>query len=137
MRTSGAASQFLSVSFVGSADREGTEERGGRGDHGGRSCPADQEGHPRGGEYQNALAAVGAKPDYSFSGLEGFISRKVLVEGLKRSGKDLTHARFIRSMEGIGDLDLGEYFVSYSPTNHNGSKYVDITVINKNGLFFN
>ncbi len=40
-------------------------------------------------------------------------------------------------MEGIGDLDLGEYFVSYSPTNHNGSKYVDITVINKNGLFFN
>ena len=89
------------------------------------------------GEYQNALAAVGAKPDYSFSGLEGFISAKVLVEGLKRGGKDLTRSKFIRAMEGISDLDLGDYFVGYSPTNHNGSKYVDITVINKDGVFFN
>ncbi len=40
-------------------------------------------------------------------------------------------------MEGIRELDLGDYFVSYSPTNHNGSKYVDITVINRAGLFFN
>jgi len=61
----------------------------------------------------------------------------VLVEGLKRSGKDLTRAGFIKAMEGIRDLDLGDYLVSYSPTNHNGSKYVDITVINKNGVFFN
>jgi len=88
-------------------------------------------------EYQKALAEVGAKPEYSFSGLEGFISAKVLVEGLKRSGKDLTRAGFIKAMEGIRDLDLGEYFVSYSPTNHNGSKYVDITVINRDGVFFN
>ncbi len=88
-------------------------------------------------EYQNTLAAVGAKPDYSFSGLEGFISAKVLVEGLKRSGKAPTRAGFIKAMEGIRELDLGEYFVSYSPTNHNGSMYVDITVINSAGLFFN
>jgi hypothetical protein len=40
-------------------------------------------------------------------------------------------------MEGIEDLDLGDYYVGYSPTNHNGSKYVDITVINKDGVFFN
>jgi branched-chain amino acid transport system substrate-binding protein len=40
-------------------------------------------------------------------------------------------------MEAIRDLDVGDYFVSYSPTNHNGSKYVDITVINKDGRFFN
>jgi len=39
-------------------------------------------------------------------------------------------------MEAIRDLDVGDYFVSYSPTNHNGSKYVDITVINKDGRFF-
>ncbi len=137
MRTSGAASQFLSVSFVGSAIvKELKSEAAGVIMAQVVPLPT-KKGIPVVGEYQNALAAVGAKPDYSFSGLEGFISAKVLVEGLKRSGKDLTHARFIRSMEGIGDLDLGDYFVSYSPTNHNGSKYVDITVINKNGLFFN
>src|SRR6266446_7598841 len=137
MRTSGAASQFLSVSFVGSAIvKELKSEAAGVIMAQVVPLPT-KKGIPVVGEYQNALAAVGAKPDYSFSGLEGFISAKVLVEGLKRSGKAPTRAGFIKAMEGIRELDLGDYFVSYSPANHNGSKYVDITVINNAGLFFN
>jgi ABC-type branched-subunit amino acid transport system substrate-binding protein len=73
----------------------------------------------------------------SFNGLEGFITAKVLVEALKSTGKDVTRQKFVRAVEGITELDLGGYFVSYSPTNHNGSSYVDITVINKDGRFFN
>jgi ABC-type branched-subunit amino acid transport system substrate-binding protein len=137
MRSSGAGSQFLSVSFVGSAIVKEL-----KGEAAGvimaQVVPLPTKRRiPIVGEYQSALAAVGAKPDYSFSGLEGFISAKVLVEGLKRSGKNPTRAGFIKGMEGINDLDLGDYFVGYSPTNHNGSKYVDITVINKDGVFFN
>jgi len=137
MRKSGAKSQFLSVSFVGSAIV--TELRGeAAGVIMAQVVPLPTKKRiPIVGEYHAALAAVGAKPEYSFSGLEGFISAKVLVEGLKRSGKNLTRAAFIKAMEGIHDLDLGEYFVSYSPTNHNGSRYVDITIINKAGRFFN
>jgi hypothetical protein len=60
-----------------------------------------------------------------------------LVEGLKKTGKDMTRAKFIKSVESITDLDIGGYFVGYSPTNHTGSTYVDITVINKEGRFFN
>src|SRR5258706_498410 len=137
MRTSGAASQFLSVSFVGSAIVQELKSEA-AGVIMAQVVPLPtKKGIPVVGEYQNALAAVGAKPDYSFSGLEGFISAKVLVEGLKRSGKNPSRSGFIRGMEGMHDFDVGEYFVAYSPTNHNGSKYVDITVINKNGLFFN
>ncbi len=137
MRASGAASQFLSVSFVGSAIvKELKSEAAGVIMAQVVPLPT-KKGIPIVSEYQKALAAVGAKPEYSFSGLEGYISAKVLVEGLKRSGKDLTRAGFIKAMEGIRNLDLGDYLVSYSPTNHNGSKYVDITVINRNGVFFN
>ena len=137
MRASGAGSQFLSVSCVGSAIvKELKSEAAGVIMAQVVPLPT-KKGIPVVSEYQNALAAVGAKPDYSFSGLEGFISAKVLVEGLKRSGKNPTRAGFIKAMEGIEDLDLGDYFVGYSPTNHNGSKYVDITVINKDGVFFN
>ena len=137
MRKSGVNSQFLSVSFVGSAIVKELKSEA-AGVIMAQVVPLPTKKRiPIVSEYQNALAAVGAKPEYSFSGLEGYISAKVLVEGLKRSGKDLTRARFIRAMEGIRDLDLGDYFVSYSPTNHNGSKYVDITVINKDGVFFN
>ncbi len=137
MRSSGAGSQFLSVSFVGSAIVKELKSEA-AGVIMAQVVPLPTKKRiPIVGEYQNAMAAVGAKPDYSFSGLEGFISAKVLVEGLKRSGKNPTHAGFIKAMEGIADLDLGDYFVGYSPTNHNGSKYVDITVINKDGIFFN
>jgi branched-chain amino acid transport system substrate-binding protein len=137
MRQKGAGGQFLSVSFVGTPV---VKELG-----------ADSAGLimaqvvplptrrliPIVAEYHAALAAVGAKPEYSFNSLEGYITAKVLVEGLKRTGKDLSRAKFIKAVESITDWDLGGYFVEYSPTNHNGSKYVDITIINKEGRFFN
>jgi len=137
MRKSGVNSQFLSVSFVGSAIVKELKSEA-AGVIMAQIVPLPTKKRiPIVSEYQNALAAVGAKPEYSFSGLEGYISAKVLVEGLRRSGKVVTRAGFIKAVEGIRDLDLGDYLVGYSPTNHNGSKYVDITVINKDGVFFN
>jgi len=137
MRKAGATSQFLSVSFVGSpiVKELGSEASG---LIMAQVVPLPTKIRiPVVAEYQKALANVDSKAEYSFSGLEGFITAKVLVEGLKRTGKDLTRPKFIKAMEAIRDLDVGDYFVSYSPTNHNGSKYVDITVINKDGRFFN
>ncbi len=137
MRRSGANAQFLSVSFVGSAIVKELKSEA-AGVIMAQVVPLPTKTRiPIVGEYQRALAAAGAKPEYSFNGLEGYITAKVLVEGLQRSGRNLTRSGFIKAMESIGELDLGEYFVSYSPTNHNGSKYVDITVINRNGVFFN
>jgi ABC-type branched-subunit amino acid transport system substrate-binding protein len=137
MRKAGATSQFLSVSFVGSpiVKELGNEAAG---LIMAQVVPLPTKVRiPVVAEYQKALANLDPKAEYSFSGLEGFITAKVLVEGLRRTGKDLTRPKFIRAMESIHDLDVGDYFVSYSPTNHNGSKYVDITVINKDGRFFN
>jgi ABC-type branched-subunit amino acid transport system substrate-binding protein len=137
MRQKGSGGQFLSVSFVGTpvvkelgADSAGLIMA--------QVVPLPtRKSIPIVAEYQAALAAVGAKPDYSFNSLEGYITAKVLVEALKRAGKDVTRAKFIKAVESIDAWDLGGYFVGYSPTNHNGSKYVDITIINKEGRFFN
>jgi ABC-type branched-subunit amino acid transport system substrate-binding protein len=137
MRKSGVSMQFLSVSFVGSpiVKELGAEAAG--------LIMAQvvplptKKSIPVVNEYQLALAATGSKAGHSFNGLEGFITAKVFVEALKRTGKDVTRPKFVKAVEGITELDLGGYFVSYSPTNHNGSSYVDITVINKDGRFFN
>src|SRR5258706_549091 len=137
MRQKGAGGQFLSVSFVGTpvvkelgADSAGLIMA--------QVVPLPtRKSIPIVAEYQATLAAVGAKPDYSFNSLEGYITAKVLVEALKRAGKDVTRAKFIKAVESIDEWDLGGYFVGYSPTSHNGSKYVDITIINKEGRFFN
>jgi hypothetical protein len=38
-------------------------------------------------------------------------------------------------MEKMNDVDLGGFFVSYSPKSHTGSKFVDLTIIGKEGKF--
>lgn len=84
-------------------------------------------------EYRKALREAG-KGSPSYASLQGYISAKVLVEGLRRSGPNPTQAGFARALESIGDLDLGGYHVAYGPGRHDGSAYVDLTMI-KNGKF--
>ena len=47
----------------------------------------------------------------------------------------MTRAKFIKAVEAMTEYDLGGYFVGYSPTNHNGSSYVELTVISKGQQF--
>ncbi len=79
--------------------------------------------------------AKAAKVDVNFSSLEGYISAKVLVEGLRRTGKEPTRERFIAALESISALDFGGFQVSFSPTNHNGSQFVDLSMIGRDGSF--
>jgi len=83
-------------------------------------------------EYQGALKSI-PKAEVGFSTLEAYLAAKVLVEGLRRAGRDLTREKLIRTLEGIQGYDAGGYEVSFSPANHNGSTYVDLTVIGANG----
>ena len=84
-------------------------------------------------EFNNL--AKKAKVDVNFSSLEGFLVAKVTVEGLQRAGRNLTRERFMKALESMHDVDFGGFAVSYSPTNHNGSLYVDLTIIGRDGGF--
>nr|WP_232300434.1 ABC transporter substrate-binding protein [Desulfonatronovibrio magnus] len=65
--------------------------------------------------------------------LEGFINAKVLVEGLRRAGRNLNRERFIDAIESIQDFSLGiANTLSFSPDNHQGLSRVYFTVI-RNG----
>jgi len=85
-------------------------------------------------EYQLLSAKAGHK-DYNFGAMEGFLTAKVMVEGLRRAGRNLTREGFVDAMEKMNDVDLGGFFVSYSPKSHTGSKFVDLTIIGKEGKF--
>jgi hypothetical protein len=43
----------------------------------------------------------------------------------------------VRALESIQDYDLGDYFINFSPKSHNGSRFVDLTIVNKEGQFLN
>ncbi|MFP4071639.1 MAG: ABC transporter substrate-binding protein [Desulfovibrionales bacterium] len=71
----------------------------------------------------------------NFVGFEGYINATVLVEGLRRAGRDLNRENFIKAIESIGNYSLGpNYTLSFSPTNHQGLERVFFTSLN-NGRF--
>jgi ABC-type branched-subunit amino acid transport system substrate-binding protein len=58
-----------------------------------------------------------------------------MVEGLRRAGRKLDRESLVKAMESIHDFDAGGFKVSYGPTNHSGSQFVDLTIISKDQKF--
>lgn len=76
-------------------------------------------------EYVALLARYypGEKPNSV--GLEGFINARVLVEALRRSGRDITREKFIDAVESIREFSIGmDNPLSFSQTDHQGSDRV-------------
>jgi hypothetical protein len=65
--------------------------------------------------------------------MEGFVSAKVLVEGLRRAGRNPTRESFIRGLEAMQKVDLGGLMVTYGADDHTGSEFVELTMIGKDG----
>jgi branched-chain amino acid transport system substrate-binding protein len=135
MQKAGSGATFYNVSFVGSKALADALGKDGAGVAISQVVPFPWgTGLPVVKEYQQ-LSKKSGFTDYNFSALEGFLTAKVMVEGLKRTGKNLTRESFIDTMEKMQDVDLGGFFVSYSPKNHAGSKFVDLTIIARDGKF--
>lgn len=135
MQKAGSNATFYNVSFVGSKALADALGKDGVGVAISQVVPFPWgTAVPVVKEYQQ-LAKKAGFTDYNFSALEGFLSAKVAVEGLRRAGRNLTREGYIAAMEKMQDVDLGGFFVSYSPTNRAGSKFVDLTIIGRGGKF--
>ena len=135
MKAAGSTTQFHNVSFVGSTALAAALKDEGYGVAISQVVPFPwSPSVPIVKEYQEVLAKAG-HTDFNFSSLEGFLVGKVMVEGLKRAGKDLTREKLIAGLESMNNVDLGDFIVSFSPANHSGSKFVDLTMIGRGGKF--
>ncbi len=82
--------------------------------------------------YRRTLAKFFPTAQPNFVSLEGFVDAMVLVEGLKRAGKDLTREGLIRGIESIHEHDLGlgpQLKLDYSAKEHKGFDHVIPTVV--------
>lgn len=86
-------------------------------------------------EYRAALQKGGFESNVSFIGLEAYLNAKVLVEGLRRAGKDLTRPRFLQALESLRRFDVGGFEVDYGKGVRQGSRFVDLTIIGKGEKF--
>lgn len=67
--------------------------------------------------------------------LEGYMAARVLVEALRRAGKDLTRTRLLAAFDGLRKYDLGDFFIDFSNGQHMGSNFVDLSIVRANGQF--
>ncbi|HET7764151.1 MAG TPA: ABC transporter substrate-binding protein [Burkholderiales bacterium] len=135
-RQAGAGSQFASTSFVG-ATALATE----LGDQGAGVVvaqvvpPYSRTSVAVVREYQAAIEKSLGKKDFSFTSLESYIGAKVLAEGIRRAGANPTREGVMKALDSMQSFNVGGYVVDFSPTNHNGSKFVELTAISKAGRF--
>jgi branched-chain amino acid transport system substrate-binding protein len=82
--------------------------------------------------YRRAVQKYMPKARPNFVSLEGFVDAMVLVEGLKRAGKDPTREGLIHGIESIHEMDMGlgpELKLNYSARSHKGFEHVIPTVV--------
>lgn len=67
--------------------------------------------------------------------LEGYAAAKVLTEGLKRAGANPTRDKLRQALDSMNKVDIGGLEVSFSPGDHTGLTYVDLSIIGSDGRF--
>ena len=85
-------------------------------------------------DYQELLKKA-RLPDGGYSGLEAYIAARVMVEGLKRAGKSPTRAALIAALENMRDYDMGGDLVSFTGEDHVGRRFVELTIVGRDGRF--
>ena len=81
-------------------------------------------------EYQRLMARAGHKT-LSFVSMEGFVNAKLTATALNLAGPQPTRDKFIAALEAHREIDIGGYFLRYSAENHNGSRQVDLTILDQ------
>jgi ABC-type branched-subunit amino acid transport system substrate-binding protein len=82
--------------------------------------------------YRRTLLKYKPSARPNFVSLEGFVDAMVMVEGLKKAGKELTREGLIHGIESLHEVDLGlgpELKLDYSSRDHKGFDHVIPTVI--------
>jgi branched-chain amino acid transport system substrate-binding protein len=85
-------------------------------------------------EYQRVMKTMGIK-NQSFASIGGFINAKVMVDGLKRAGPNLTRERLVDALESMGKIDYDGFVINYGKSSHLGHRYVELTLISRDGRF--
>lgn len=82
-----------------------------------------------------ALAKAHQVSDLTPAMVEGFTAAKVLVEGLRRAGRNPTRDSLAQALNGMNRLDLGGLELSFSSADHTGLDYADLSIVSEDGRF--
>lgn len=85
-------------------------------------------------EYQDTARKARELHEFNYGSLEGFMTAKALVEGLRAAGREPTRAGFVKALQSM-KVDLGGVQLRYAPGEHEGSTFVDLSIVTRQGRF--
>jgi len=87
-------------------------------------------------KYRELLAKYQPSEPATPQSLEGYLDAALLVEGLRRAGRELTTESLVNALETIQNLDLGLGSpINYGPSQHQGSHKVWGTMLDRSHRF--
>ncbi|MFG6456636.1 ABC transporter substrate-binding protein [Roseateles sp. BYS96W] len=134
MRKGGYFGQFYNVSFVGTqalADELGKDAAG--------IVVSQVMPSPFGAtaglvnDYQQALQKVDPKAEPNYGSMEGYVAARVMVDALRRLGGKLNRDALIAALEGLSGYDARGYRLNFGPNKHNGSSFVELSMLTSDG----
>ncbi len=129
----GYGGQFFNVSFVGSAALAQALGPEGAGVGITQVVPTPYGSPtPLSLDFNTALKAVG-QSDPNYSAMEGYIVARVFSEALRRAGRDVTRDKLITALESLRDYNLGGFYIDFGPNKHVASRFVELTMITRDG----
>ena len=88
-----------------------------------------------GRDFSAAVASSGGKLVNSYATAQGYLSAMIATDGLRRAGKALTRESFVRAMESMSNANFWGYEIRYSANSRQGSRFTELTMIDRGGRF--
>lgn len=96
--------------------------------------------HPRSGSsraarpFREVMQKHGRKDNMAYEAVEGFMTGRVVVEALRRAGRNLTRASYVKALEGFGEIMFEELPYRHTPSSHLGPSFVEVTILGREGI---
>ncbi|MBT9477240.1 ABC transporter substrate-binding protein [Polaromonas sp.] len=133
-KKAGFGGTYYNVSFVGTQALADELGKDGAGVVVSQVMPSPySSARPIAREFVAAVKAAGSRADVNYSSMEGYVAARLLVEGLQRASGKLTRDALIGGLEAIGNQMMGGFAVSFSPTDHVASAFVELSMLTGDG----
>lgn len=133
-RAAGFGGTFFNVSFVGTqalADELGKDASGVVVS---QVMPSPyNSARPITREFLEAVKKGSGEHHANFSSMEGYLAAKVITEALRRGPARPSRDGLIAGLETMGNESFGGFQVSFSPTDHVASKFVELSMLTGDG----
>ncbi len=79
--------------------------------------------------YQEAIKKLGGV-EVGYSSFEGYVNARILLEALRRTGRNGSREKLVEAMHSMRPYDMGGFEVRYGPNDHSGTDFVELTYFN-------